>query len=518
MTSPGTLTATGVFYATGLYTVELDLTDSNGETASSQVMVDVQGDGLTITSLTANPNPVVGNTGPLVAQVVDPSSATVNYSWMLMSAPPMAPPPMLTPSTGSASVSNPLTTTVTYYAPGSYEFALDVSDGTQSVSDTVTVTVNAATPSIALTANPNPVTSGTTTALSGTVTDANESSPDYQYTWSVASAPPSVPLPTFTQPSSGTTYSLPITTTATFYAAGSYRLQLAITDTWGMTATSTVNVTLNSTLSTITVAPATATLAQGTTQQLTAQAYDQFHQLLSPQPSVNWLVASGPGTVSSSGLYTAPTTSTGTAVVQAIATVGSVTVSGSATVTVTGQAPVISNISANPNPVTGTTTTLSVTASDPSGGNLSYAWSVLSKPSGSAAPSLAASTAATTGATFYAAGSYEFGVVVTSSVTGASASASVWVTVAQTLTRVTVSPSLSTISDGQSLQLIAYAYDQFLHAMSATFSWSKTSGPGTIDANGLFTAPASGSGKAVIMATATINGVTQSGTATIRIG
>lgn len=514
-TSPGPLSATVTFYAPGAYTFELDVTDGYGQKTSAQVTVNVDSQGLTISSLGSNPSPVYGATGKLVAQVSDSFYSSVSYTWTVLTVPSGASQPTLSTSTGTAPVSSPLTTTVTYYAPGSYTFKLAVTDGSgQTVYGMVTVTVDAATPTIGLTANPGTVT-GTTTALTGTVTDANEQSPQFQYTWSVTSAPSSMQLPTFTNPKTGTATSDSITNTATFYAAGTYQFQLTITDSWNATTSATVTVTVNQTLTTVTVTPSTATVAQGATQQFGALAYDQFGQLLSTQPSFNWLVASGPGSVSSAGLYTAPTSSTGTAVVKAIATVGSVSVSGSATVTVSGKAPVISNISASPSTVTGTTTTLSVTATDPSGGKLSYAWSVVSQPTGAPTPSFSAGTAASTRATFYAAGSYTFRVVVTSSVSGAQTSATVSVTVAQTLTRVTLSPALVSLNDGASQQFTAYAYDQFLNPMTTTFTWSKASGGGTLTSSGLYTAPSSGTGKTSIKATATVNGITVSGTATI---
>lgn len=80
-------------------------------------------------------------------------------------------------------------------------------------------------------------------------------------------------------------------------------------------------------------------------------------------------------------------------------------------------APVITaTASASPNIVDGTTTLLSVGATDDGGAaNLSYAWSVLSKPSGVADPAFSVNNsngASTTTATFAAAGFYTLRVVV----------------------------------------------------------------------------------------------------------
>jgi hypothetical protein len=167
--------------------------------------------------------------------------------------------------------------------------------------------------------------------------------------------------------------------------------------------------------------------------------------------------------------------------------------------------------------VTGTTATLGVAATDPSGGTLSYAWSVLSKPAGAASPTIGLSHSATTGVTFFAAGSYTFQVVVTSSLTGASATATVSVTVVQTLTSVAVSPASASVRHGTTLQLAAYAYDQFLNPINTSILWSKGSGRGSVNSQGLYAAPALGTGTGVIKATATVNGVTISGGWTLTI-
>jgi hypothetical protein len=513
MAAPGTLTATATFSAPGTYVLQLYTNDPSGASATDTVSVQVVTPGPTITSLTANPNPVVGATGSLAGQVTDGFYSSVSYVWSVVTWPAGITPPTLSPQSGSQSTGT-LSTTTTYFGPGTYEFQLKVTDGSnQSDQKTVSVTVNSATPTINLSANPSPVTA-TTTTLTGAITDANETSPNYQYTWSVISVPAGAANPTFGNPS-GQTTSNPISTLTTFYAAGGYKLQLSITDTWGMTANQTVSVTVAQTLTSVTVTPASASILVGATQQFSARAFDQFNQAFATPPSFNWIVASGPGTINSNGLYTG--TAVGTATVKAVATVNGVTQSGSAQVTVTAPAPIINDIHANPNPVTGTTTTLSVSATDPSGGTLSYAWSVLTKPAGAASPTISAPTSAVTGATFYAAGTYQFQVVVTSNKTGASTPGTVTVTVQQTLTRVTVKPSLASVPRGGTLQLTAAAYDQFLNPMTATFNWSLVSGPGSIDANGLYTAPTSTTGKAVIKATATVNGVTQSGSATILV-
>ena len=96
-----------------------------------------------------------------------------------------------------------------------------------------------------------------------------------------------------------------------------------------MTVTSAVSVTVNATLTSIVVSPASATVSANATQQFTASARDQFATTLTGQPSFTWTVSGG-GTISASGLFTAGATGGGPFTVTA--TSGSV--SGTASVTV----------------------------------------------------------------------------------------------------------------------------------------------------------------------------------------
>ena len=52
-------------------------------------------------------------------------------------------------------------------------------------------------------------------------------------------------------------------------------------------------------------------------QQFTAQTLDQFSVALASQPSFSWSRLSGPGAITRTGLYTAPSKGTGTAIIQA---------------------------------------------------------------------------------------------------------------------------------------------------------------------------------------------------------
>jgi hypothetical protein len=83
-------------------------------------------------------------------------------------------------------------------------------------------------------------------------------------------------------------------------------------------------------LTSISVAPSSASVAVSKTQQFTATAKDQSGNAMVPQPSFSWTVSGG-GTITASGLFTAGSTAGGPYTVTA--TSGSV--SGTAGVTVT---------------------------------------------------------------------------------------------------------------------------------------------------------------------------------------
>jgi hypothetical protein len=184
-----------------------------------------------------------------------------------------------------------------------------------------------------------------------------------------------------------------------------------------------------------------------------------------------------------------------------------------------GSGPVITTAAAaSPGTVTGTTTGLSVSASDPAGG-LTYTWSATVMPSGAKAPTFSAngaSAASLSTATFYAAGNYTF-LVTVKDAAGLIATSSVGVTVAQTETSVGLTPASSNLVDGSSLQYTATARDQFGSALSKqpTWVWSLgAGGMGSVTTAGLYTAPNTGSGTVTVQA----SGGGMMGTASVTVG
>ena len=166
------------------------------------------------------------------------------------------------------------------------------------------------------------------------------------YTWTVTAEPAGAANPTYS--ANGTNAAK--NTTATFSQAGSYTFLVTIADTGGLTATSSIGVTVDQTLTSITDSPSSASLNLNGTQSFSAVGYDQFGATLAVQPSFTWGIASGVGSIDGSGLYTAGTVA-GTATITAT----SGAVAGGATVTVTNAAPTVATpAAATPNPITGT--------------------------------------------------------------------------------------------------------------------------------------------------------------------
>ena len=97
-----------------------------------------------------------------------------------------------------------------------------------------------------------------------------------------------------------------------------------------VSGTASVTVTASPVLTKITVAPASASVQTGKTQQFTATGLDQFGQPMAPQPAFTWSVSGG-GTISTAGLFTAGSTAAGPFTV----TAANGSVSGTASVTVT---------------------------------------------------------------------------------------------------------------------------------------------------------------------------------------
>jgi hypothetical protein len=226
------------------------------------------------------------------------------------------------------------------------------------------------------------------------------------------------------------------------------------------------------------------------TQTFAAVAYDQFGNAMVAQPSFTWN-STGIGSIdATTGVFTSPGFA-GAAVISA--TSGNIT--GSATVHVTNAAPTVADpASAGADPVTGTTTTLSVLGADDGGeANLTYTWTAIDLPTGASAIFSAngSNAAKNSTVTFDEAGDYALLVTINDG-QGGTVTSSVSILVDQTLTQIEFSPNArKTVLTSQTLPLTIEQFDQFGKPMSqpAPVTWSIVSGSGLIDAAGIYTAP-----------------------------
>ncbi len=196
----------------------------------------------------------------------------------------------------------------------------------------------------AASATPNPV-AGTTTNLAVLGADANDPESALTYTWATTAGPSGVAAPGFSVNGTNAAKS----TVATFHGAGRYTFQVTIADPAHSSATGAVDVVVNQTATAVTVSPASATVVDGGMQAFTASVADQFGVTIASPPTVAWSLApGGVGSISATGLYSAPTSGTGSATVKAAS--GSAT--GSATVQVSASAGFSAHINFTADPAT----------------------------------------------------------------------------------------------------------------------------------------------------------------------
>jgi hypothetical protein len=485
-------TTNATFYQVGSYTFQVAVTNEAGLTTLATVNV------------TVNPVPTSIAMTPASAIVADgvPQQFTAHAFDQFQQ--PMAATFTWSMASGAGSI-NSSTGLYTPPATGAgtaiVKASATLNGGT--VSRPATVTLQSPPTITPISGSPSPV-NGTATTLK--VVASNPNGGSLTYLWKALAHPSGAPAPTLSAAGAATT-------TATFFQAGSYTFQVTVTNQKGSTSVATVNVTVNSVLTSVVMTPATATVLDGNQQQFTANAFDQFHQPIAT--TFKWSIASGAGSINgTTGLYTAPISAAGAVSVKASATLNGV--NGTATVTLLAP-PAITSVSAALVAATGTSTTLKVAATNPNGGSLTYAWSVLTQPAGATVPTFGAGNASTTTATFFQAGTYTFQVTVTNQV-GQITTAEISVTVAATLTYAVISPATTTVAHGSQQQFAVTALDQFHNVIAkATAVWSVT-GQGSINStSGLYLAPASTTGMVTVKAKVTLNGITVTGSAAVNV-
>lgn len=271
---------TAMFIKAGVYTLQCTVFDGALSTTSN-VTITV---GSTLTSLSVSPNTSnlsAGDTQVFSVVAYDQFGevmTTPTITWSLGAG-----------SSGSISASG-------IYTAGTGSATVIATSG--SVTSSAAVTVASARPTIATPA------SVATSTITGTSVGVSVLGADDQgeasliYSWSVASGPAPV------QFSDNRTNSAK-NATALFHAAGNYVLAVTITDPSGNTVTSSTSVSVVQTPTKLNVTPNSASIGTGTTKQFFAAATDQFGVTIA-SPAVNWSIAGGGGTISGTGLFTAP--------------------------------------------------------------------------------------------------------------------------------------------------------------------------------------------------------------------
>ncbi len=469
---------TATFFAAGAYTFTVTITDAGGLTVASSVGVTVDA---TFTSIAVSPlfaSLSQGGTQQFTATALDQFGNALatqpTFTWVA--------------TVGS------ITDSGVYTAPDvSTNATIQAQAG--SIMGAAVVQVINSPPTVATPAAAAPSTVTGTTAVRSVLGADNAGESNLTYTWTATVMPSGAIAPTYSI--NGTNAAKD--TTATFFNAGDYTFTVTITNAGGLTTTSSADVTVAQTFSSIVVSPSTAALNAGGSQQFAATALDQFGAAMATQPSIAWTATAG--SITDAGLFTAPD-------VSAVATVDAASgaIDGTASVTVTNQAPTLATpAAATPSPVTGTTTALSVLGADDAGeANLTYTWAATSLPAGAASPTFSsngANASKNTTATFLAAGDYTFTVTITDA-GGLTAASSVDVTVQQTMTGVAIAPLATDLGTSGTEPFAATALDQFGNALATqpTFTWSVV-GSGTIDSSGNF-APPYMAGSATVVATA----------------
>jgi hypothetical protein len=380
--------------------------------------------------------------------------------------------------------------------PGSYQLSVNAGG--------LTSDVLSFTQLLPLTVNPSAtVNADTHTSVALNVLGSNPggSEADLTYAWSVVG--PNAAYVSFSDNRDNSAKH----TTATFYSAGTYEFLVVITNASGLTTTAPMQVTVEQSLTTITLATNdSAPTASGAHQVFTAQTYDQFGMPMTLPSSLSWTVSDTNYTITGSG--TVGTLTAGT-------TLGSYHVTaGSNTLT---SAPLYFNVTPEvavaPGYTLDNTSTgalLSVLGTDVHGGSaMTYTWTVTS--ANSAQVTLLDNgdhTAAQTTAYFASAGNYTLEVTISDGTTTLPGGTLTF-TVPQVLTSILARPLMAddaTITFGTQ-HFSATAFDQFgnpLDDQPASFNWTVVGNGNaySIDSYGLLTTEAT-AGSYIVTARAT---------------
>lgn len=246
----------------------------------------------------------------------------------------------------------------------------------------------------------------------------------------------------------------------------------------------------------VTVTPATATVASGASTQFTALVTNTTNV------AVTWSASSG--TISSTGLYAAPTVSANTTVTVTATSVADTTKSATASVTVTPP-PINITTTSLPNATGGIGYSNTLTAT---GGTIPFTWTLFSGslPSGITVQS-AGSVSGTTSQT----GQFNITVEVMDSASPKQTSTQPLTLTVVAPVAVTVTPTTATVASGGTEQFTAFVSN----ASNAAVTWSASLG--TISSAGLYSAPTVSANSTFNVTATSVADTTKSATASVTV-
>ena len=301
ITAPGAAQTSVTGLIQGVYVFQLKVTDNSGVTATDQTQVTVNPAAPVPGTPSANAGSDQTITLPTISATLtgsgtESNGTIVGYQWTQVSG----------PSTATITSASAAQTTVTGLVQGVYVFQLKITDNSGvTATDQTQVTVNPAvpvpgTPSADAGVDQVITLPANSVSLSGSGTETSGTIVGYQ--WTQVSGPSTA---TITTPGQALT-------TVTGLVEGTYRFKLTVTDNSGVTASATMQVTVNPAAP----VPGTPTANAGSDQTITLPANSvtltgSGSETNGTIVSYQWTQVSGPSTATITTPNQAQTTVTG---------------------------------------------------------------------------------------------------------------------------------------------------------------------------------------------------------------
>jgi hypothetical protein len=374
---------------------------------------------------------------------------------------------------------------------------------TVTVTTTTTVTATSvadptksATASVTVTPPPPPPVSITTTSLSTATASASYSNTltatggKTPYTWTLSSG--SLP--------SGITLQSAGSISGTTSKTGSFTFTVKVTDSSSPKQTSSKSLTLTVDAAVaVSITPTSITVASGASTQFTAVVINTSNL------GVTWFASAG--TISSAGLYQAPTVTTTTTATVTATSVADPTKSATATVTVTPPPPPPVSITTTslPGATAGASYSNTLTAT---GGKTPYTWTL---SSGSLPTGITLQSSGSISGTTSQTGSFNITIQVTDSSSPKQTSSKALTLTVAAAVAVSITPTTAIVVSGASEQFTALV----TNTSNVNVTWGDSSG--TISSAGLYQAPTVTSTTTTTVTATSVADPTKSATAYVTV-